>query len=126
MSKEDFENVPYCKEYVDNRIKKIVCDSLVILRSAYRHKNSSGFGYMDIITVREEEAICRYSGIDMLSIVNRKVSKNMETVCGLHVQIDWHIDFLSASGLVRIHPLVHRILCVPTLTTLMLYPIKVV
>jgi len=131
MNREDFENVPCCEEKYKTTSPRMICDSLVILPIEYRPKNSSGFGYVDVIAVRGEEAVCRYKGgVDMLNMVNKSPSQNMKIVCGsfqaykAYSPADWAIDFLPISGLVRIHPLVHRILCVPTLTTLMLYPVE--
>lgn len=102
MTRKDFDAVPFRKDWKE----EILCDCLVILPQ--RRLHDSGYRCMDFVACKGNEAICRLSGcsdvmhFDGIGGYGHKWLDKYHTVPSLTPPIDWNIDCLPKSGLLRI------------------------
>jgi len=103
MTRKDFDAV----SYIDSLDRaNINFDSIVILPQ--RHRHDSGYRCIDFVACKKDTAICRLSGCSDVLHINGiggfgyKWSEDGLGVPNKIRPIDWNIDCLPVSGLLRL------------------------
>lgn len=101
-TRKEFESLPTPKSYTNEEIGEV--DSLVILPE--KHNHDSGWRCMSFVTIQNGVPTYRISGCsDVINLggIGGYNSKSTDRIKSQTVpNVEWHIDCLPVSGLLRI------------------------